>query len=72
MTPNSKLHDQSHEYIAHLVAGIKGSTSEVARTIGISPRMLRHHMQSVDKGGRPAPYTVQFALEALFLAERDK
>ena len=60
MTPDATRHDPRPEYLRALLERAGVSQREAARRIGISERMMRYYLAD-----RPAPYPVQFALEAL-------
>lgn len=62
--PDASLHDPRPEYLRALLERAGISQREAARKIGISERMMRYYL--ADGGAhRAAPYTVQFAIEAM-------
>ncbi|HBN54739.1 MAG TPA: hypothetical protein DD456_12155 [Stenotrophomonas sp.] len=71
MTPDASKHDPRPEYIRALLQQAGVSQRQAATLLGISERMMRYYLA----GERPgpsgqavpclAPYTVQYALEAL-------
>ena len=58
-------HNPSPDYIRALVDRAGLSQRECARRIGISERVMRYYLSDTAADHRPAPYPVQFALEAL-------
>lgn len=65
MTPDSSKHNPGPDYLRALLERAGVSQREAARRIGISERMMRYYLAPPDADHRPAPYAVQFALEAL-------
>lgn len=66
MIPDATKHDPSPEYLRALLARAGLSQREAARRIGVSERVMRYYLAPTDSPGyRPAPYTVQYALEQL-------
>lgn len=65
MQPNAELHNPDPEYLRVLVERTGLSQQAVARRLGISPRLVRYYLAPPGPDSRPAPYTVQFALERL-------
>lgn len=65
MIPDAGKHDPRPEYLRALLERAGVSQREAARRIGISERMMRYYLASESADHRPAPYPVQFALEAL-------
>ena len=64
MKPDATRHNPDPAYLRGLITRSGLSQGEAARRIGISPRMMRYYL-ATGEAGRPAPYLVQFALEAL-------
>ena len=65
MTPDASKHDPRPEYLRALLQQAGLSQRAAARRIGISDRVMRYYLADEYAGYRPAPYPVQFALEAL-------
>ena len=65
MTPDATKHNPSPDYLRALLDRAGVSQREAARRIGISERMMRYYLAPESADHRPAPYPVQFALEAL-------
>lgn len=65
MTPDASKHDPRQEYLRALLQQAGLSQRAAARRIGISDRVMRYYLADESAGYRPAPYPVQFALEAL-------
>lgn len=66
MKPNAQLHNPAPEYLRGLLESAGLSQREAAKRIGISDRVIRYYLSDADSATyRPAPYPVQFALEAL-------
>lgn len=65
MTPDASKHDPRPEYLRALLKQAGVSQRAAARRIGISDRVMRYYLAGKSAGYRPAPYPVQFALEAL-------
>lgn len=66
MKPDVTLHNPDPAYLRGLLNQAGLSQRKAAHIIGISERMMRYHLVATDDAGyRPAPYVVQFALEAL-------
>lgn len=65
MTPDASRHDPRPEYLRALLDEAGLSQREAARRIGVSERMMRYYLADESADHRAAPYTVQFALEAL-------
>jgi transcriptional regulator with XRE-family HTH domain len=65
MTPDASKHDPRPEYLRALLQQAGLSQRAAARRIGISERMMRYYLAADEADHRPAPYPVQFALEAL-------
>ena len=65
MTPNSANHNPRPEYIRALIDRAGISQREAARRIGVSERMMRYYVSLDPVCFRPAPYTVQLALELM-------
>lgn len=65
MRPDASLHDPRPGYLRALLDRAGVSQQEAARMIGISSRMMRYYVADESADHRPAPYAVQFALEAL-------
>lgn len=63
--PNAARHDPRPEYLRALLEKAGLSQREAARRIGVSERMMRYYVADEGADHRPAPYVVQFALEAL-------
>jgi len=66
MRPDASRHDPSPDYLRALIARAGLSQRAAARRIGISERMMRYYLADAGTPAhRPAPYTVQYALERL-------
>ena len=63
--PDSSQHDPRPEYLRALLDRAGISQREAARRIGVSERMMRYYIADETADHRPAPYPVQFAIEAL-------
>ena len=63
--PDATKHDPRPEYLRALLAQAGISQREAARRIGISERVMRYYLSPEAADHRPAPYPVQFAIEAL-------
>ena len=69
MIPNANTRDPCPKYLRALIATTGLTQRMVAELIGISDRSLRHYLSAEDASTyRPAPYTVQYALEQLALS----
>lgn len=66
MKPDSNLHNPNAAYLRALISRTGLSQQAIARRIGVSPRRMRAYLSA--NAGAPAPYLVQFALEALAAA----
>ena len=65
MIPDSTKRDPRPEYIRALIAKAGLTQRAAAKRIGISDRLIRYYTAGPEADGRPAPYCVQYALEAL-------
>jgi transcriptional regulator with XRE-family HTH domain len=65
MTPDATKHNPSPDYLRALLDRAGVSQRAAARRIGVSERVMRYYLADEAAGYRPAPYPVQFALEAL-------
>jgi hypothetical protein len=66
MTPDATQHNPAPAYLRGLLASAGLSQREAARQIGVSERVMRYYLAAEwSEGYRPAPYPVQYALEAL-------
>ena len=65
MTPDATKHNPSPDYLRALLDHAGVSQREAARRIGISERVMRYYLAPESADYRPAPYVVQFAIEAL-------
>jgi transcriptional regulator with XRE-family HTH domain len=65
VTPDASKHDPRPEYLRALLRQAGVSQREAARRLGISERVMRYYLADESADHRPAPYPVQFALEAL-------
>lgn len=72
MTPDASKHDPRPEYLRALLQQAGLSQRAAARRIGISDRVMRYYLAGESAGYRPAPYPVQFALEALAQQQRQR
>lgn len=64
--PDATKHDPRPEYLRALLYDAGISQREAARLIGVSDRVMRYYLSSqLAINYRPAPYTVQYALEQL-------
>lgn len=66
--PNVERHNPDPNYLRQLLDEAGLSQQEAARRLGVSVRMMRYYLAEED--GKPAPYLVQFGLEALAAAGR--
>lgn len=67
--PDAKRHWPRPEYLRALLDRAGMSQRSAARQIGVSERVMRYYLADKTADYRPAPYPVQFALEALALAD---
>lgn len=66
MKPDAKAHNPDPEYLRCLVLKANKTQREIALLLGISERVIRYYLsQKSSMYYRPAPYTVQFAIECL-------
>lgn len=65
MKPDASLHNPDPAYLRGLLDQAGLSQRAAAERIGISERMMRYYLAPAGADHRPAPYTVQFALESL-------
>lgn len=66
MKPDATKHNPDPAYLRGLLDRAGISQREAAAQLGLSERMMRYYLSPVDSHThRPAPYLVQFALEAL-------
>lgn len=65
MKPNASKHNPDPAYLRELLARAGLSQREAARRLGISDRMMRHYVSLDPASYTPAPYAIQYALEAL-------
>ena len=66
MTPDSRRHNPDPEYLRGLVARAGLSLRAAAQLLGLSANGFFNYVRNADDPlYRPAPYTVQFALECL-------
>ena len=66
MKPDASNHNPDPRYRRGLLETASISQRQAAQLLGISDRVMRYYLS--DEGSasfRPAPYTVQFALECL-------
>ncbi|MEC7472920.1 MAG: hypothetical protein VX946_06125 [Pseudomonadota bacterium] len=66
MKPDASNHNPDPRYLRGLLESAAVSQRQAAQLLGISDRVMRYYLS--DEGSdsfRPAPYTVQFALEQL-------
>ena len=70
MKPDASLHNPSPDYLRALLERAGLSQREAARRIGVSERMMRYYLADGSADHRPAPYPVQFAIEALAASVR--
>lgn len=64
--PNADKHNPDPAHLRDLIDQAQLSQRGAARLLGISERMMRYYLIDAEADGhRPAPYLVQFALEAL-------
>lgn len=64
MKPNASKHNPDPAYLRELLERAGLSQREAARRIGISDRMMRYYLADGEQN-KPAPYSVQYALESL-------
>lgn len=71
MRPDASRHDPRPEYLRALLEQAGLSQRAAAERIGISDRLMRYYLTEPGGGAesRIAPYPVQFALEALAVAD---
>lgn len=70
--PDASLHNPDPLYLRELLATAGYEQRRAAHQIGISDRLLRYYLVSVDHPTyRAAPYPVQFAIECLADAAKD-
>lgn len=66
MTPSANNHNPDPRYLRGLIEQAGISQRKAAQLLGISERVMRYYLSDVtSESYRPAPYTVQFALECL-------
>ena len=66
MKPDASLHVPRPDYLRALLSQSGLSQRAAARRIGISERVMRYYLSDSASGNyRPAPYPVQYAIEAL-------
>jgi predicted transcriptional regulator len=66
MKPDASNHNPDPRYLRGLLEAASVSQRQAAQLLGISDRVMRYYLS--DEGSdsfRPAPYTVQFALECM-------
>jgi transcriptional regulator with XRE-family HTH domain len=68
--PDIRLHDARPAYIRSLLERAGLSQHEAAARLGITDRTMRNYVRHGP--GKGAPYSVQFALEAMALAAEAK
>jgi transcriptional regulator with XRE-family HTH domain len=71
LIPDASKHDPRPEYLRALIAASGLSQRQVAKRIGVSERMVRYYLAEESADHRPAPYPVQFAIEALANRQRN-
>ncbi|HCF5748070.1 TPA: hypothetical protein NIH25_005274 [Pseudomonas aeruginosa] len=65
-TPDASNHNPDPRYLRGLLKRAGISQRRAAELLGLSDRVMRYYLsEDVKEGYRPAPYTVQFALECL-------
>lgn len=65
MKPDASKHNPDPAYLRGLLSRAGLSQRAAAERIGVSERMMRYYLAPTGADHRPAPYTVQFALEAM-------
>lgn len=66
MKPDASTHNPDPVYLRELLDDAGVSQRKAAALLGISERVMRYYLSDHASGTyRPAPYTVQFCLEAL-------
>ena len=66
MKPDATYYDPDPLYLRALIDRAGLSQRRAARVIGISERVMRYYLSDPASGNyRPAPYPVQYAIEAL-------
>lgn len=67
MKPDATLHNPDPAYLRGLLQAAGLTQTEAARRIGVSDRMMRIYLAPPGGAAKhiPAPYLVQYALEAL-------
>lgn len=63
--PDVSLHNPDAVYMRSLVAACGMTQAEAAKALGLSERVMRYYLSQNTDTFRPAPYTVQYALEQL-------
>ncbi|MBO8330231.1 hypothetical protein IDZ92_31445 [Pseudomonas aeruginosa] len=64
MKPDASSHNPDPRYLRGLLKKAGISQRRAAELLGLSDRVMRYYLsEDVKEGYRPAPYTVQFALE---------
>ena len=66
--PDAALHNPDPRYLRGLLDAAGISQRAAARAIGISERTMRYYLSDTASDYRPAPYTVQYAMEGLTVA----
>ncbi|MFG8489186.1 hypothetical protein EJ647_33160 [Pseudomonas aeruginosa] len=65
-TPDASNHNPDPRYLRGLLKKAGISQRRAAELLGLGDRVMRYYLSEDAKDGyRPAPYTVQFALECL-------
>lgn len=65
MKPNARNHNPDPRYIRRLIERAGLTQEQAGERIGVGARTMRYYV-SLDKASyRPAPYSVQYALEQL-------
>ena len=63
--PDVSLHNPDAVYMRSLVTACDMTQVEAAKALGLSERVMRYYLSQNPDTFRPAPYTVQYALEQL-------
>ena len=65
MKPCASKHNPDPARLRALLAAAGLSQREAARRLGVSDRTMRYYLSTDPAAWKPAPYSVQFALEAM-------
>lgn len=65
MKPDAAFHKPDPAYLRSLLEEAGLTQGAAARAVGVSARRMRYYLSIDPRSHQPAPYAVQFALEAL-------